>query len=245
MRGDILQEELRNIKTSTRTWAFSLSSLNIEYRNIRGLQNRACSDTLPLWFVVPRVDVSGSWKTRFRGSWSQRSKRSCKPWGTWSNCPRLCAVPMARQFGNGNVKWKCYISKDTWEWLIFSVRPSPSTTCLQLMATATFSDRESAEKAVKTLHLGSQEVVRRSHLWFSFVSNHSFADQSGFVIRTVFKAWRGQPNRNCCSVEYKHCASEGLEKAYVEYAQLMSRIWKTLVAWTRRNMKTLPGFLIR
>lgn len=79
----------------------------------------------------------------------------------------------------------------------------------------------------------------------SFVSNHSFADQSGFVIRTVFKAWRGQPNRNCCSVEYKHCALEGLEKAYVEYAQLMSRIWKTLVAWTPPNMKTLPGFLIR
>lgn len=109
--------------------------------------------------------MSGSWKTHFRGSWSQRSKRSCKPWGTWSNCPQLCAVPMARQFGNGNVKWKCYMSKDTWEWLIFCVRPCPSTTRLQLMATATFSDRESAEKAVKTLHLGSQEVVRRSHLW--------------------------------------------------------------------------------
>ncbi len=121
----------------------------------------------------------------------------------------------------------------------------PTTTCLQLMATATFSDRESAEKAVKTLHLGSQEV--RSHLWIqlclkSFVSRPNWF--CPWFIRTDFKAWRGQPNRNCSSVEHKHCALEGLEEAYVECAQQMSRIWKRLVVWTRHNMKNLPGFLV-
>ena len=113
------------------------------------------------------------------------------------------------------------------------------------MATATFSDRESAEKAVKTLHLDrkklSEEVIYDSAL------SQIIRLQTKVVLSSELFLRHGVDNRTetAAQLNINICASEGLEKAYVEYAQLMSRIWKTLVAWTRRNMKTLPGFLIR